>query len=80
MPRTADSSSFAPAELPNVFLDPIATTPEARIKMVAWYRSQKFKGREVSGSYLFQSASGRDQFEPRAGFVWRWRRWKIECS
>jgi hypothetical protein len=51
---------FAPGELPNAFIDPKATDPKGRIKIIAWCGAQKFKGKDVGGLYLFQSADGRD--------------------
>ena len=51
---------FASAELPNAFIDPNTTDSKGRIKIIVWCAPKKFKGKDVGGLYLFQSADGRD--------------------
>ena len=47
------------AELPNVFLDPKETDPQARFKMLVWRGRFRFKGKTVFGHILYSSGDGK---------------------
>jgi len=49
---------LTPCELPNVFLDPNETDPQARFKMLAWGGPFEHHGRKLSGLVLFRSGDG----------------------
>jgi hypothetical protein len=46
------------AELPNVFLDPNETDPQARFKMLVWRGRFMFKGKTIYGHILYSSGDG----------------------
>jgi hypothetical protein len=54
----ANNCLLANAELPNVFLDPNETDPQARFKMLVWRGHFPFKGKAVFGHILYASGDG----------------------
>jgi hypothetical protein len=54
----ANNCLFMNAELPNVFLDPNETDPQARFKMLVWRGNFTFKGKTVWGLILYSSGDG----------------------
>jgi hypothetical protein len=55
---SANNCLFSGAELPNVFLDPNATNPRDRFKMLVWRGRFNFKGKTIFGHILYSSADG----------------------
>jgi hypothetical protein len=54
----ANNCVLANAELPNVFLDPQETDPQARFKMLVWRGRFTHKGKTLSGHILHASGDG----------------------
>src|SRR5262249_25532441 len=56
----ANNCLFLNAELPNVFLDPNATDPKARFKMLVWRGNFTFKEKTIYGLIEYSSGDGID--------------------